>query len=90
METEWMKDESLKDIPSQKLNFLQTLLFESSSLKKEQMMPFLLNIAKLSREQSISFNDAEIEAITAVLRRHATADEIKKMEKILALKKKKS
>lgn len=90
METEWMKDESLKDIPSQKLDFLQTLLFESSSLKKEQMMPFLLNIAKLSREQSISFSDAEIEAITAVLRRHATADEIKKMEKILALKKKKS
>lgn len=90
METEWMKDESLKDIPSQKLDFLQTLLFESSSLKKEQMMPFLLNIAKLSREQSISFSDAEIEAITAVLRKHATADEIKKMEKILALKKKKS
>ncbi|MBR5800196.1 MAG: hypothetical protein IKY23_09060 [Lachnospiraceae bacterium] len=90
METDWMKDESLKDIPSQKLDFLQTLLFESSSLKKEQMMPFLLNIAKLSREQSISFSDAEIEAITAVLRRHATADEIKKMEKILALKKKKS
>ena len=89
MQTDWMQDEALKDIPSHKLNFLQTLLFESSSLKKDQMMPFLMNIARLSKEKQISFSEEEIEAITTVLKKHASPEEIKKMEKILALKKKK-
>ena len=40
MQNDWMKDESLKNIDPYKLEFLQALMFESSNLKKEQMLPF--------------------------------------------------
>ncbi len=46
MQNDWMKDATLKDIDPYKLEFLQALLFESSSLKKEQMIPFLMAVAK--------------------------------------------
>lgn len=88
MQTDWMQDESLKNIPPHKLNFLQTLLFESSSLKKEQLLPFLMNLAKQSQEQKVTFTDDEINAIIQVLKKYATPEEMNKMEKLLAMKRK--
>ena len=46
MTNDWMKDESLKDIEPYKLEFLQALIFESSNLKKEQLMPFFMAVMK--------------------------------------------
>ena len=86
MQTDWMKDESLKDIDPQKLEFLQALVFESSNLKKEQLLPFFMNIAKRGQANNINFSDQEIEAIIAVLKKHASAEELVKMEKILAMR----
>ena len=67
-----MKDESLKNIDPYKLDFLQALVFESSSLKKEQMLPFLMAVAKRGQEKKVSFSDEEIDAIVTVLRKHAS------------------
>ena len=88
MENEWMKDESLKDIEPYKLEFLQAIVFESSKLKKEQLLPFLMNVAKRGQDKKVTFSDEEMNAIIAVLRKHASGDEIAKMEKILAMKNK--
>ena len=43
MTNEWMQDESLQNIDPYKLEFLQALVFESSNLRKEQLLPFLPN-----------------------------------------------
>lgn len=88
MQTDWMKDESLKKIDPYKLEFLQALVFESSNLKKEQLMPFLMNIAKRGQDKKINFSDEEIQAIVAVLKKYASPEELTKMEKILAMKSK--
>jgi len=89
MTTDWMNDESLKNIEPYKLEFLQALVFESCHLRKEQLMPFLMNIAKRSKEKNISFSDEEINAVVAVIKKHASPEEIVKMEKILAMRAKK-
>lgn len=89
MTTDWMNDKSLKNIDPYKLEFLQALVFESSHLRKEQLMPFLMNIAKRSKEKNISFSDEEINAVVAVIKKHASPEEIVKMEKILAMRAKK-
>lgn len=86
MNNDWMKDESLKNIDSYKLEFLQALVFESSNLKKEQMLPFLMAVMKRGQDKKISFSESEINAIVAVLRKHATPDEISKIEKIMAMR----
>lgn len=86
MTNDWMKDESLKNIDPVKLSFLQALVFESSSLKREQLLPFFMGIAKRSQDKKITFSDEEISAIIAVLKKRATPEELSKMEKIMAMK----
>ncbi len=86
MQNDWMRDESLKDIEPYKLEFLQALVFESSNLKKEQMIPFLMAVAKRGQEKKVSFSDKEIDAVVAVLRKHASPDEIAKIEKVMAMR----
>lgn len=86
MTNDWMKDESLKSIDPVKLEFLQALVFESSHLRKEQLLPFLMGIAKRGQDKKVSFSDEEMSAIIAVLKKHATQEELSKMEKIMAMR----
>ncbi len=86
MQNDWMKDDSLKDIDPYKLEFLQALVFESRQLKKEQMLPFLMAVAKRGQDKKISFSDEEVNAIVAVLRKHASPEEIAKIEKVMSLR----
>ena len=85
MNNEWMKDESLQGIDPYKLEFLQALVFESSNLRKEQLFPFLMAVAKWGQEKNVTFSDEEINAIVAVLKKQATPEEMSKMDKILAM-----
>lgn len=86
MTNEWMKDKSLKNIEPYKLEFLQALVFESSNLRKEQLLPFFMAVAKRGQEKKVSFSDDEINAIIEVLKKHASPEELDKMNKILAMK----
>lgn len=86
MTNEWMKDEELKDINPDKLAFLQSLVFESSNLNREQLIPFLLNVAKRGQEKKVTFSEEEINSIVTVLRKYASSSELAKMEKVLAMR----
>ena len=87
MNHDWMKDESLKDIAPYKLEFLQALVFESGTLKKEQLLPFLMAVAKRGQENNVSFTDEEITAIVTVIKKHASPQELAKIEKVMAMRK---
>lgn len=86
MKNDWMQDESLKDIDPYKLEFLQALVFESRNLRKEQMLPFLMAVAKRGQEKKVSFSEKEIDAVVAVLRKQASPDELSKIEKVMAMR----
>lgn len=87
MTTNWMDDPSLIHIDKEKLLFLQSLVFESQNLSKEQLLPFLMAIAKRGKDNNITFTDDEMNAITAVIRSHAAPEEIDKINKLMALRK---
>lgn len=87
MTQDWMKDPSLNEIEPFKLQFLQTLIFESATLRKEQMMPFLMAVMKRGKEKNISFTDQEFQSIVDVLKKYATPEELAKMEKVMSLRK---
>lgn len=87
MTKDWMTDPALKDIDPFKLQFLQSLIFGSASLRKEQMMPFLMAVMKRGKENNISFTDREFQSIVDVLKKHASPQELAKMEKLMSLRK---
>ena len=49
-EREWMNDPALEEIDKSKLAFLEKLVIKSSSMTQKEMLPFLLSLSKLSRE----------------------------------------
>ncbi|NBI92173.1 hypothetical protein D3Z45_16750 [Lachnospiraceae bacterium] len=87
-QTEWMNDPLVAGIDKAKLQFLQTLVFEGQNLTKEQMIPFLMSVAQKGKSQNISFDNNEIDAIVTALRQYSTPEEIAKINKLMALKKK--
>ena len=62
-EREWMNDPALEGIDKSKLAFLEKLVIKSSSMTQKEMLPFLLSLSKLSRENNISFDKNEIQLI---------------------------
>ena len=79
--TDWMKDPALAGIDKNKLIFLEKLFFQGSKLTQKEMMPFLLSLAKQSRENNISFQKDEIKLIYSVLQKYSTPEDIEKMKK---------
>lgn len=87
---EWMNDPELKNIDRAKLDFLNQMFIQSTSInstgsqaeRQKKMMTFLLSLSKLSKENNISFQKEEVELIFSVLKKHSTSDDIAKMQKI--------
>ena len=84
-EPNWMKEECVQSIPKEKLQFLQKLVFESSSLSQKELLPFLMALAQKSYEASISFSDTEISSILTAIRKYATPEEQLKMNHLQIL-----
>ncbi len=78
---EWMDDPALKDIDKSKLLFLEELVIQSSKLTQKEMLPFLLSLSKLSKENNISFDKSEMKLIYSVIQKYSTPDDIEKMQK---------
>ena len=87
-QNEWMNDPLVASIDITKLQFLQMLVFESRNLTKEQMIHFLMSVAQKGKASNISFEDDEIETIVAALRKYAAPEEVDKINKLMAMKKK--
>lgn len=79
----WMEDSSVAHIDKAKLDFLQSLVYESRSLTKEQMLPFFMAAAKRSRDSHISFSREEISTITAAIRKYSSPEELDKIDKLI-------
>ncbi len=87
-QNEWMDDPLVAGIDRNKLQFLQTLVFESRNLSREQLIPFLMSVSQKGRMNNILFDDEEIAAIAATLRKYSSPEEAEKISKLMALKRK--
>lgn len=89
MNNDWMNDPSLAGFDRAKLEFLQALVFESRSLTREQMLPFLMAVAKKGQAEHITFSNEEIETIVAVIKKESTQEEAAAIDKMMRMYKKK-
>ena len=81
----WLDDPDVAHIERGKLDFLQMLVFESSGLSKEQMLPFLMAVAKRGRDNNISFSEDEINIIVKTIKKYASPEECEKMDKKVSM-----
>ena len=83
--TDWMQDPALINIPIQKLQFLQSMLFESQKYSGKEMLPFFMSLAMKAKSQNISYSQEEIDIIIPVLKKFASEDEIAKMNQVIKM-----
>lgn len=83
--TNWKQHVSLKDIPTEKLDFLQKIAFDATSLKEKERLPFLLSLTAKAKQSHISFSQDEISSIIAVLKEVGTPEEVAKMNQMLTI-----
>ena len=57
-------------------------------MKKEQMLPFLMAVAKRGQENHITFSNDEIDTIIETIRKYSTPEELERIDKMLKLRKK--
>lgn len=88
MNNDWMSDPALAGIDRAKLDFLQALVFESRNMSKEQMLPFLMAVAKRGQSEHISFSGEEIETIAAVIKNYSSPEEAAAIDKMMRMRKK--
>ena len=87
---EWMNDPELQKIDKAKLDFLNKMFVQSTTInsngnqaeEQKKMMTFLMSINKLSKDNNISFDSEDVALIFSVLKKYATPDDIDKMQKI--------
>ena len=88
MNNDWMNDPSLAGIDKAKLDFLQALVFESRGMSREQMLPFLMAVAKRGQADHITFTNAEIDIIVAVIKKESSPEEAATIDKMMRMRKK--
>lgn len=84
----WMSDPLVAAIDPAKLEFLQTMVFETRGKSQSEMLPFLMNVAKQGKLKNISFNDQEMASIMAAIRSYSTPEELAQINKFMEMKKK--
>ncbi len=89
MNNDWMNDPALSRIDKAKLEFLQALVFESRTLSKDQMLPFLMAVAKRGQADHITFSNEEIETIVAIIKRESSPEDAAAIDKMMRMRKNK-
>ena len=85
MNANWMQDKELSNISKDKLMLINSFLTDTSKMNQKEMMMFIMNVMKKCKQQNITFSKEEMEQIMAVVRKHATPDEIAKIDKVMKM-----
>ena len=85
MNANWMQDDELSNISKEKLLLINSFLTDTGKMNQKEMMMFIMNLIKKCKQQNIQFSKEEMEQILAVVKKHATPDELVKIDKILKM-----
>lgn len=84
----WMQDPLVANIDSEKLDFLQSVIFETRGKSQKELLPFLMNVIKRGKTKQLSFSDEEMSSIMTAVRKVSTPEELEQINKFMAMRQK--
>ena len=84
----WMSDPLVTNIDKRKLDFLQSIVFETQSKSQKELLPFLMSVIKKGKSLNLSFSADEMSAIMSAVKKHSTPEELAQIEKFSEMHKK--
>ena len=79
----WMTDPLVKDIPEKKLKFVEQLFAKGRGKSQKEMMAYLMPMMKKAKAENLTFTPQEVSAAIAAIKKYSSAEELKKIDKIL-------
>ena len=79
----WMADPLVKEIPENKLKFLEQLFAEGHGKSQKEMMAFMMPMMKKAKQENLTFTPQEMSAAIAAIKKHSNEEELKQIDKIL-------
>lgn len=86
-EESWMNNPALGGIDPAKLQMLASLAQQAQGKSQNELLPFLMSAVTQSRENKMSFDSAEMDAIISVMKIGKSPQDIQKIEKICSVMK---
>lgn len=79
----WMSDDIVKDIPENKLLFLNEIFNNPSLGNQKNMLLYLPKLLKRAKAENLLFTQDEFNRCVTAIRSHSNAEEAKNIDKIL-------
>lgn len=80
---EWMQDDLVKDIPAEKLEFLNILFTECKGKTKKELITYFMTMTQKAKSENLTFNKQEMNAAINAIRKYSTPEEISQINNIL-------
>ncbi len=71
----WKNIKLPEDMSPEKAEFLTEAIEGSRNLKKQELLPYLTRLIRVSKEKQLTFTDAEIQFIMAAIRSSSSAEQ---------------
>ncbi|MCD7806064.1 MAG: hypothetical protein LUH19_01840 [Lachnospiraceae bacterium] len=80
----WMYDEALKDIPARKLEMLLEIHEKSKGKDQRELMTYFAQISRHQQDKNaLTFTKDELRLIFNTIKKYATLEEQRKIEKVI-------
>lgn len=79
----WMSDESVKNIPSEKLDFLENVFVSLQGKNQKETMSTLLPLLKKAKKEQLNLTGEEMQIAIAAIKKYSTKQELEKINHIL-------
>jgi len=84
----WMSDPLVSGIPEKKLKFLGEMFASSQGKSQKELMSMMMPMMQRAKKENLTFTPQEMNAAIAAIRNHSSAEELQKIDQILAKTKK--
>ena len=86
----WMEDDLVRNIPQEKLDFLNKIFHEANARKEnagplksqKEMLMLLMPVLKEAKAANLSFTPAELQSAIAAIRKYSSPEELKQIDNI--------
>ena len=82
---QWMTDPLVSQINPDKLDFLQSIVFETKGKSQKELFNFLIQLGQSGRLKNISFTEQEMSSIVAAIEKYSTPEELAQIHRFMAM-----
>lgn len=79
----WKNIKLPEDMSQDKIDFLTEAIEGSRNLKKQELLPYLTRLMRISKEKQLTFTDAEVQFIISAIRNSSSPEQNQYIDQLM-------